>query len=127
MKKTLLSAIPATVFFLLLAFCCQAGEPPQTPSGTYISKADSKEYLSLYPDGTFFLKQRKPRPDIESPFKEITGKYRLSGEDIKLELPDGGEASGKIKGNTFEDGDGKPWVKQGTELPPPVERAKRPK
>ena len=73
---------------------------------------DAKEYLTLYPNGTFFLKQRKSPPDLEHPFAELNGTYIMNGEVITLELSDGGKAEGKIKGNTFEDGQGKPWLKQ---------------
>jgi hypothetical protein len=126
MKKMFILGISATAVLLSAVLCCIAADVPPV-TGTYISKDDPKEYLSLYPDGTFFLKQRKQIPDIEAPFREYTGKYRIIGEDIKLETSDGGESSGKLKGNTFEDSQGRPWVKQGSEPPRPVERAKREK
>lgn len=111
MKRFVLSV---TLFFALAGFAFAADEP--TVPGTYISKKDSKEYLALYPDGKFALKQRVTPPNPSKPFMEITGKYRQSGEDLILMLNDGGEASGKLKGNTFEDSNGTAWVKQGTEV-----------
>ncbi|MFZ2446612.1 MAG: hypothetical protein WAW37_09650 [Syntrophobacteraceae bacterium] len=110
MRTTILAVV---LFFALAGFCMSAEEP--TIPGTYVSKQDSKEYLALYPDGTFILKQRKKPPEIENPFVEIPGKYRIVGEDITLTLTDGGEAIGKIKDNKFEDAGGAIWVKQGSE------------
>ena len=118
MKAAILSVV---LFFALAGFCISAEE--QAPAhGTYISKQDSKEYLSLYPDGAFMLKQRKSPPDLENPFMEISGRYAISGETLTLKLTDGGEASGKLKDQKFVDSDGTIWVKQGSEKPKPVER-----
>lgn len=103
-----------------------AAEEQQSIYGIYVSKGDSKEYLSLLSDGSFSLKQRKKPPDMNDPFEELRGRYQLSGETLTLELEDGGEATGKLKDNKFEDGDGQVWVKQGTEKPKPVERPKGP-
>lgn len=86
---------------------------------TYINKAD-QEYLTLNPDGTFYLKLRKKPADLANPFMTATGRYIITGEDITLNLDDGGEASGKIKGNTFVDNEGKTWVKEGTSDAPPM-------
>ena len=117
------AAILAIVLFFALAGFCISAEERTTIHGTYISSRDSKEYLSLQPNGTFMLKQRKMPPDLENPFMEINGRYGLSGESLTLTLTDGGEASGKLKDNKFEDSDGVIWVKQGSEKPKPVERA----
>lgn len=121
--KTVLIAL---VFFFASAGLCISAEE-QSIHGTYISKGDPKEYLSLYPDGSFVLKQRKNPPQLEDPFEELTGKYSLSGESLKLQLKDGGEATGKLKDNKFEDDGGAVWAKQGTEKPKPLDRPKRSK
>ena len=91
-------------------------------SGTYVNKAE-KEYLTLNPDGTFHLKLRKRPADPDKPFIDTSGKYTVFGEDIKLQLVDGGEASGKIQGNAFVDNEGISWVKEGTSKPPQMDTA----
>jgi len=106
-------------FVLLTISCCLAGSEP-TVSGTYVNKAD-KEYLTLNPDGTFHLKLRKRPVDPDNPFIDTTGRYTVSGDDVTLELVDGGEASGKIKGNAFVDNEGISWTKEGTSEPPRME------
>ncbi len=108
------SSVFAVLFFFALSGLC-AGADQGTAAGTYISKRDSKEYLTLQPDGSFFLKQRKMPPDMEHPFMEVSGKYTLKGEELKLILPDGGEASGKLVDNIFQDSEGIEWVKQGSQ------------
>jgi len=79
----------------------------QNPGGTYMNLEDGKEYLTLNPDGTFFLKQRKKPADLSdpfaNPFQTITGTYLILGEDITLRLPGGGrpkERSGRISSRT---------------------------
>lgn len=109
----------STALVLLAASYCLAGSD-STVSGTYINKAD-KEYLTLRPDGTLHLKVRKKPMDPEKPFLEVSGKYKMTGEDITLELEGGGEASGKIKGNAFIDNEGKTWLKEGFSEPPPMD------
>ncbi len=111
MKTFILSV---ALFFAVAGFAFAADEP--SVPGTYISKKDSKEYLTLYPDGKFVLKQRTTPPEPGKPFVELTGKYNKINDKINLTLDDGGEASGTLKGNNFEDGDGTVWVKQGTEV-----------
>ncbi len=115
------------VFALFLLFAmtglCVSAED-QSVHGTYLNKGDPKEYFTLYPDGTFVLKQRKNPPDIENPFIEMNGKYTISGESLKLILNDGGAASGKFKDLKFEDQSGTMWVKQGSEKPKPLDRPK---
>jgi len=123
MKRIVLAAL----FVLAVAtFCAAADEKADekaAAAGTYINKADSKEYITLYADGTFHLRQRKKPAQLDNPFAEISGKYWLNGENINLILTDGGEGSGKLKANIFEDSDGNSWVKEGTGRRP-VERPK---
>jgi hypothetical protein len=107
------------VFVLLTASFGFAG-PESAVSGTYINKAD-KEYLTLNPDGTFHLKLRKRPVDPDNPFINATGRYLVNGNDIQLELDDGGEASGKMQGTTFVDNEGKAWMKEGTSEPPKMD------
>lgn len=104
----------ACILCFVLATPCYSDDQPSV-HGNYINKQDNKEYLTLYPDRTFHLKQRTKPADISKPFMELSGKYEIQGEDITLKLSDGGEASGKLKDNTFEDSDGGSWVKEGTE------------
>ncbi len=110
MKSAILAIL---LVFSLAGFC--AGADQDTTAGTYISKKDSKEYLILHPDGSFALKQRRMPPSMENPFVELTGKYSVKGEELTLKLPDGGEATGKLAGNTFEDSEGVVWIKEGSQ------------
>ncbi len=116
------AAFALFLLFATVGLCLSAED--QVIHGTYVSKGDPKEYFSLYPDGTFILKQRRNPPDIENPFIELSGKYTVSGETLKLILNDGGEASGKLKENKFEDQSSTIWTKQGTEKPKPLDRPK---
>ncbi len=120
MKKCLI-----LIIFLLgfagIGFCAD----PSSVAGTYLNKDDSKQYLILHADGSFVLKQRTQPPDPLNPFTEISGKFVIIGDDLTLNTSDGGQASAKLKNNTFEDSDGKAWVKEGSEEPSKVERPKR--
>jgi hypothetical protein len=107
--------IVAAFVVLTVSFSLAGSE--STVIGTYLNKAD-KEYMTLNPDGTFHLKLRKRPVDPENPFINTSGKYRVTGDEIKLELEDGGEASGKMQGTTFVDNEGKSWMKEGTIEPP---------
>lgn len=108
----------ALLVFVSFSLCLAGSE--STPTGTYINKAD-KEYLKLYPDGTFHIKLRKKPVDPVDPFLSTNGVYRISGDEVTLELEGGGEASGSIKGNTFVDNEGKIWQKEGTSETVPME------
>jgi hypothetical protein len=112
----------AALFIFIASGICVAADQPDLV-GTYISKKDSKDYLTLSPDGSFYLKQHKAPPDPMNPYLEVSGRYEKVGDTLKLKLPDGGEATGTMKGNTFEDGSGVSWVKEGTE----VNKLERPK
>lgn len=89
-------------------------------SATYVNKAD-KEVLTLYPDGTLYLKIRRQPADLDNPFMTLSGKYRMAGDDVTFELDGEGEAGGKIQGNTFVDNEGKVWQKEGTSEPPKMD------
>ncbi|HQN18169.1 MAG TPA: hypothetical protein PKV86_03480 [Syntrophobacteraceae bacterium] len=110
----------AAAVFVLLAFSFGFAGPESTVSGTYVNKAE-KEYLTLYPDGTFHLKLRKRSPDLDNPFINASGKYKVNGEEITLELQDGGEASGRIQGDRFIDNEGVAWMKDGKSEPMQVD------
>ncbi len=111
-----ITRITAALVLLFASYSLAAGsDSPVT--GTYINKAD-KEYLTLNPDGTCFLKLRTKPADLANPFFTVTGRYRVTGDDVTLELEGGGDASGTIKGNTFVDNEGKTWMKEGTKEPP---------
>jgi len=119
------------VVLIVLFLLCFAGAgicgEPTSPAGVFISKADPKQYISFQPDGTFFLKQRPKHFDPMKPFVEITGNYRVNGDEVTLVVTKGGEATGKLKANVFTDADGAEWIKEGTEAKSPFpERPKRP-
>ena len=86
-----------------------------TATGVYISSSDVTQFLTLRPDSTFVLRQRKKPPDKDEPFAEFTGNYLINGETITLTLSDGGKAMGELKGNVFTDIQGQTWIKKGTE------------
>ncbi|HOV84938.1 MAG TPA: hypothetical protein PLM79_01140 [Syntrophobacteraceae bacterium] len=118
-----------TVFGTALLCLLSAACPlvfAQNFAGTYVRIGDSKEYLTLSPDGTFFLKQRKKPSDLANPFQTITGHYQIQGTEIILRLPGGGEATGKIQENIFEDSDGKKWAKDKSKIPLPQDTDRRP-
>jgi hypothetical protein len=108
------NAVFATLLLICFAGVSIAADPASV-AGTYISQRDNKQFITLYPDSTFHIKQRKKPADLDNPFIEISGKYILDGETLKLMLDDGGTASGQLKANTFEDTQGDKWVKPGTE------------
>lgn len=118
---------------LTLAFLvCMAGAGAAAEltdiAGRYISKQEPKEYIMLYADGTFHLKQRRVPASIENPFMEVSGRFRVEGDSVVLMLSSDnkGEATAmlKLQRNTMEDDEGTKWVKEGSEHKP-VERAKR--
>ena len=117
MKRIIIMA----AFILLSVSYCLAGSESSV-NGTYVNKAD-KEYLTLNPDGTLYLKLRKTPADPNNPFINLSGRYRMTGEEITLELEGGGEASGKIIGNTFVDNEGKRWEKEGSSQAPKMDQA----
>jgi hypothetical protein len=114
----------AVLFVFIATGICLAADPSSI-SGTYICKSDNKEYITLAADGSFHLKQRKFPPTPDNPFMEVNGKFESSGETITLKLADGGEGTITLKENTIDDGNGKTWVKEGSEPHKQVERPKR--
>ena len=111
MKRAILLAMVLVCAVLFsLPVPVQAEEPVY---GTYINKDNPREYLILKSDSTFFLKQENKPFDPQHPYAELSGTFVVNGETIKLTLQDGGEANGKIGNGMFEDGSGKPWMKQG--------------
>jgi hypothetical protein len=113
-----ITLITAALVLLLASYSLAAGS--DSPTGTYINKAD-KEYMTLNPDGTCYLKLRKVPADFANPFFTATGTYKINGDEVLLELEGGGEASGSIKGNTFVDNEGKIWLKEGASEPANME------
>jgi hypothetical protein len=81
-------------------------------SSVYLSQRDNTQFLTLRPDATFFLKQRKMPPEKEDPFIEFSGKYELKWEKVTLILPDGGTGQGQLQGDVLTDGQGETWVKK---------------
>ncbi len=101
---------------LLLCFAVQSIAADLTAvSGVYLNKADDTQFLTLRPDATFFIKQRKKPPDKENPFVEFSGKYAINEEQVTLVLDDGRTGKGQLKGNVFTDGQGQMWVKKSEE------------
>ena len=89
-------------------------------SGVYLSRLNDSQFLTLRPDGTFFLRQKRTPPAKINPFIEFSGNYELNGETVILMLPNGGTAQGQLRGNIFTDSQGAVWVKRGTEQQKPV-------
>jgi hypothetical protein len=101
---------------LLICFAVPGISADLSPvSGVYLSQRDDTQFLTLRPDATFVLKQRKTPPDKDKPFIEFSGNYQLNGETITLLLSDGGTAEGQLKGSVFTDSQGDAWVKRNTE------------
>ncbi len=94
-----------------------------TVAGTYINQSNTREYLTLNSDGTFYLKQRDRFAGPEAPYSSVDGKYQVTGKDVKLILTNGGESSGTLEGNKFTDAEGKIWSKG--QDPTPVNREVR--
>lgn len=73
----------------------------KTVSGTFIHEKNSKEYLELKSDNTFFLQQSGG----------ATGKYTIDGNTLTLDY--GGPADrAVINGNTITESDGEKWIKK---------------
>ncbi|MFZ0927875.1 MAG: hypothetical protein WAN11_04710 [Syntrophobacteraceae bacterium] len=101
---------------LLICFAVQSiAADLNVVSGVYLNKSDDTQFLTLRPDATFFIKQRKKPPDKENPFVEFSGKYELNEEQVTLILDDGRIGKGQLKGNVFTDGQGQMWVKKSEE------------
>jgi hypothetical protein len=101
---------------LLICFPVPSGAADLAPvSGTYFSHRDNTQFLTLRPDATFVLRQRKKPPDPDNPFIEFSGTYALNGETLTLRVDDGGKADGQLKGNVFTDGQNEQWIKKGEE------------
>ncbi len=118
--KRILCAVALLLYFTASSFAADYS----SVAGNYISKSDKTQILTLSANGTFFLKQRKNPPDVDHPFIEISGQFQIDGEKLILGLKDGRACVGKLVGNTFDDGEGDKWVKEGTEQQN-VERPKR--
>lgn len=128
--KRILSVLPALLLVLASppVFAADASPPPAASAttaasvaGTYVSPQNSREYLTLRPDGTFTLKQQSKPYNIEHPYMTFEGSFKMEGEKVMLLLRDGGEATGKIQDNAFVDTDGKPWMKQNAPAPKKTE------
>jgi len=111
------------VLAVALAICLSApsiAADLNAVSGVYLNRSDDAQFLTLRPDATFFLRQKKSPPSKANPFVEFSGKYELNGETVTLILSDGGMAQGQLQGNVFTDSQGSAWVKKGTEQQKPV-------
>jgi len=106
----------ATTLLIFLTAPCMAADP-STVTGVYFCNRDETQFLTLRPDSSFVLRQRKKPPDKDNPFTEYSGKYVINGETLRLVLDDGREAEGQLKGNVFTDGQGVSWQKKSTEQP----------
>lgn len=83
--------------------------------GNYISRDNKNEHIILGKDGKFVLKQQKKPYDMEHPYVTIEGSYKTDGEAVTLNLPDGGEATGKVQDGVFIDSQEKYWIKEGVQ------------
>ena len=105
------------ILFAMLLVCVFLSTIPvhadESVYGTYINKDNPREYLVLKSDMSFFLRQQKKDFDPEHPYEEFSGTFVMNGESIKFTLQDGGEATATISNGMFDDGSGKPWLKQG--------------
>lgn len=108
--KRLMLTVAALVFGAVFASVLYA---QSTAPGTYYSKLNDKEYLTLNADGTFVLKQQSEPYNPDHPYLQYSGRYSVAGSDLTLTLNNGGEAKGKLEGNVFTDSIGKSWVKDG--------------
>ncbi len=99
---------------LALLLCFTAASFAADPSviGNYVNKKDNTEVLTLNPNGTFLLKQRKNPPDKNQPFDEIAGEYQVDGDKLGLRLKNGQSSIGTLRGNIFEDSGGEKWEKE---------------
>lgn len=70
--------------------------------GTYVSEKNSKYYMELKADGTFFVKD---------PSGQGHGEYAVKGSTITLKMRMR-QARGTIEGNVLIDPDGDRWIKQ---------------
>jgi hypothetical protein len=101
---------------LLICFPALSSAVDLAPvSGTYFSQRDNTQFLTLRPDGTFVLKQRKKPPDPDNPFVEFSGSFAFNGDTVTLKLDDGGKADGHVKGDVFTDAQNEAWTKKGEE------------
>jgi hypothetical protein len=92
------SSLTITIALTICLLACSKGV-----AGTYVHQKNTKEYMELREDGTFFVRERS---------MGISGKYRVDGDVLTLMLDAGPSSQGKIHGNTIIDGDGESWVKQ---------------
>lgn len=101
MKKTITLLgilLLLSISILLLLYSCGS-----SVTGRYVNKDNSREYLELKSDGTFYCKES---------FMGFSGRYKVEDDMIILRLEGGITARGRIRGNRIIDDDGKIWVKQ---------------
>jgi len=95
------SALILSLVLLLPAGCSRS------PVGKYASEKNPNDFVELRSDGTFFAKETHMGKASQK-----TGKYRVEGKTITLELGTGDAARGTIDGNTLIDPDGDKWIRK---------------
>ncbi|MDD4986363.1 MAG: hypothetical protein PHQ43_11355 [Dehalococcoidales bacterium] len=70
--------------------------------GTYVNEDNSREYLELDSDGTFYCRESGIG---------ISGSWEVEGDTLALIVTGGMEFYAKIRGDRLEDEEGKVWVK----------------
>ena len=92
------SALSGLIFGLTLLASCGRSEV-----GVYVSEKKPMNTLELRGDGTFLNTENS---------RMFTGKYRIDGNKLILELPTGQAVTGSINGNVVVDPDGDKLIKK---------------
>jgi len=104
MKRTVLSSLLLVSLLVWILPGCG-----RSVSGRYVNAKNSREYMELKTDGTFYIEQINA---LTGRRFALSGKYRVEGDVITWTLEGGLAARGKIERNTIIDDEGKRWVKQ---------------
>jgi hypothetical protein len=84
---------------------CNASE-----EGIYMYEKDQKEFIELRKDGTFF--NTECDNFLTKKCRSFTGKYRVMGNRLILELSTGQASTGSIEGNVIIDPEGHRYIKK---------------
>lgn len=71
--------------------------------GTFLSEKNSKNYIELKSDGSFYIQEDK---------QGFTGKFEVEDKTITFKTDIGVAFRGKIEKNIIIDPDGETWVKK---------------
>ncbi len=95
------------IVILSLAFLLPA-DCSRSPAGKYTSQKNPNDYIELRSDGTFFIKETHTYGGAV----QKTGKYRVEGKTMTLELGSSDAARGTIDGDTLIDPAGDKWIRK---------------